>query len=100
MSIYLWAESTHTANALGWDDYNTLKNWLVSKGLWEEDAPKPMKPKEALEMSLAVKRISRTSSIYEEIASKVSLHRCKVPSFLQFKEILQNCDFHFCIKII
>jgi hypothetical protein len=90
LEIWLWAESTHTANVLGWDDYNTLKNWLVSKGLWEEDAPKPMKPKKALEMSLAVKRISRTSSIYEEIASKVSLHRCRVPSFLKFREILQK----------
>jgi len=90
LEIWLWAESTHTANVLGWDDYNTLKNWLVSKGLWEEDAPKPRRPKDALETSLTVKRISRTSSIYEEIASKVSLHRCRVPSFLKFREILQK----------
>ena len=90
LEIWLWVESTHTANALGWDDYNTLKDWLINKGLWKEDEPKPMKPKEALEMSLTVKGIRRSSSIYEKIASKVSLHRCRVPSFLKFREILQK----------
>jgi hypothetical protein len=91
LEIWLWAESTHTANVLGWDDYRMLKDWLISKGLWKEDEPKPMEqPKKALEMSLRVKGIRRSSSIYEKIASKVSLHRCKVPSFLQFREILQK----------
>lgn len=95
--IWVWAESPHTAKALGWDNYSELRKWLFSRGFWEEDALKPSRPKEALEEALkernlkaGEKGIPRSSSIYGDIAKKVSLHRCKVPSFLKFREILQK----------
>lgn len=36
------------------------------------------------------KGIPRSSSIYQDIAERVSVNRCQDPSFLRFKTILQN----------
>jgi hypothetical protein len=96
--IWVWAESQNTAKVIGWSDYSLLRNWLISKGFWEEDELKPLKrPKEALEAALEEKNlkpgkkgIPRSSSIYSDIAREASLHRCKEPSFLKFKDILQK----------
>ncbi len=88
LEAWAWTESLHTANALGWDDYLSLKNWLVEKNLWQKNAIKPNRPKEALESSLREKRIPRSSSIYQSIAQKVSLQKCQDQSFKNFKEIL------------
>jgi len=88
--IWVWAESPHTAKALGWDSYSELSKWLISKGFWEEGTSKPIRPKEALEMVLKNTGIPLSSSIYENIASKVSLRKCEDASFRKFKEILQK----------
>ena len=91
--IWIWAESHHTAEALGWNNYSELKNWLIHKGFWLECSSKPLRPKEALIEAFKEKKekgIRFSSSIYKEIADKVSLHRCKDPSFQKLKSILQK----------
>jgi len=88
--IWVWTESPHTAYALGWKSYSELKNWLINKGLWEHNSVKPKRPKEAVEKALEEKRIPRSSSIYKEIAQKVSLNYCQDKSFIKLKNILQK----------
>jgi hypothetical protein len=88
LEVWVWSESPHVARALGWDDYLLLKNWLIEKGYWQNKYIKPKRPKEALELSLREKRIPRSSSIYKEIALKISLEKCQDQSFKKFKEIL------------
>jgi len=88
LEAWVWTESLHTANALGWDDYLLLKNWLVKKSHWQRNGIKPNRPKEALEASLREKRIPRSSAIYQAIAQRVSLEKCQDQSFKKFKEIL------------
>ncbi len=90
LESWVWAKSPYTAGALGWSDYSELKNWLITQRLWEENTPKPKRPKEAVEVSLKIKRIPRSSSIYLEIAQNVSLERCHDQSFRNLKEILQK----------
>jgi len=87
---WVWAESHHTALALGWNNYPELKNWLIQNGIWRQNAAKPERPKEALEMSLRMKRIPRSSSIYSEIAQNVNLNICQDQSFSNLKNILQR----------
>jgi hypothetical protein len=88
LEIWLWVDSPHTAKALGWDSYERLKNYLISEDLWDLGRNKPYRPKEALEDVLRISRIPRSSSIYQEIASKVTLKNCSDPTFDRFKKIL------------
>jgi len=88
LEIWLWVDSLHTAKALGWDSYESLKNYLISEDLWDLGRNKPYRPKEALEDVLRISRIPRSSSIYKEIASKVTLKNCSDPTFDRFKKIL------------
>lgn len=90
LEIWVWIKSAHTAKTLGWADFLELKNWLNAQGLWGKNSTKPDKPKEALEISLRKKGIPRSSSIYREIAQKVSLDECQDPSFRSFREILSK----------
>lgn len=88
LEAWVWTDSIHTANALGWDNFSLLKDWLIDKGYWQKEYIKPKRPKEALESSLREKRIPRSSSIYKDIAQKVSLEKCQDQSFKKFKQIL------------
>ncbi|MFH1259745.1 MAG: hypothetical protein ABII74_08065 [Elusimicrobiota bacterium] len=90
LEIWVWVESLHTARALGWDNYQELKEWLVKKNVWTINTPKPKGPKEAMEDALKIKRIPRSSSLYLEIAQKVSLNKCQDGSFAKFREILSR----------
>lgn len=90
LEIWVWSESPHTAEALGWDSYSELKSWLTSQRIWQENASKPERPKEAVEVALRIKRIPRSSSIYKEIAQNVGLSRCQDQAFIRFRNILQN----------
>jgi len=87
---WAWAESRHVAEAFGWNNYPDIKNWLKEHGVWEENALKPKKPKEALELSLKKSGIPRSSSIYQEIAQRVTLSNCQDQSFIKFKMILRG----------
>jgi hypothetical protein len=88
--IWLWTDSPHVSNALGWDSFSALRQWLAQENLWAQDEPKPQRPKEALEQALKHQRIARSSSIYREIAEQVSPRRCQDSLFQKFKAILQN----------
>ena len=90
LEIWIWLESINTAKAMGWDSYLELRKWLEINKLWNENAPKPKRPKEALEQALRAKKIPRSSSIYKEIAETVSLNKCQEPSFKKFKDVLLN----------
>ena len=90
LEIWIWTESPHTADALGWDNYSELKDWLTQQGIWQQNLPKPERPKEAMEKVLREKRIPRSSSIYREIAQNVSLDRCQDTSFTNLKNVLQQ----------
>lgn len=90
LEIWVWTESQHIAAVLGWDNYLQLKEWLREQGLWQRDAYKPSRPKEALEISLKRRRIPRSSSIYLDIAKRVNLNLCQEASFIRFKNILQQ----------
>lgn len=88
--IWIWTEDDSTAKSLGWGNYLEMKNWLLGQGVWEQNLSKPKRPKEAVEISLKIKHIPRSSSIYREIGQKARLDRCQDQSFRSLKNILQN----------
>lgn len=88
---WAWSDSPHVDSVLGWDGRNPcLRSWLKEKAFLKEGQIKPIRPKEALEQALRSVKKPRSSSLYQQIAQKVSLQRCVDPSFIKLKTILQG----------
>ena len=67
-----------------------MRDWLKGNGLWPEGATKPPDPKGAVETTLRVTRIPRSSAIYKQITSRVSIKNCVDPAFLKLQATLQE----------
>ncbi len=76
--IWLWTDTDHTANALGWANWLQLSAALRGESWLNEDAIKPERPKEAAEWALKTgpENIKRSSALYRRVTSKVSASRC------------------------
>ena len=87
---WLWVQSNSLAKILGWKNYIELKKELYNQKFLKKDAIKPGNPKDAFEYLLRLKKIPRSSSIYERIAEKVSLKNCQSKSFAKFQNTLKS----------
>jgi hypothetical protein len=91
LEVWVWNDSPHVATTLGWDtEKPPLKDWLRQRGWLPEGEGKPTQPKRAVEEALRVARKPRSSSIYYQLAQKVSFDRCIDPSFLRLRQILSR----------
>ncbi len=90
LEIWIWTESPHVESALGWSEAMTLRGWLMQKGWLQEGESKPMQPKTAVEEALRRARKPRSSSMYHELARRVSTERCVDTAFLKLKETLSR----------
>jgi len=91
LEIWVWSDSPHVETILGWKDRQPeLKNWLIEKGLLIDGEAKPLKPREAVEKALSVAKIPRSSSLYLQLAQKVSFKNCMDEAFLKLKTKLQE----------
>jgi len=90
LEAWVFADSPHVATALGCQSFLDLRTKLEGAGLWSADRRKPADPKRAVEWALHQARRPRSSSIYREIATSVSLRRCEDPSFLRLTELLRG----------
>lgn len=87
VEMWVWSNSPHVENILGWDGQNpNLRDWLIVKQFLVEGQNKPARPKESLEAVLRKVKKPRSSSIYKQIAERVSLNNCVDPSFIKLKE--------------
>ncbi len=85
---WLFVDSPHVANGLGYESFGEIRRTLEDAGLWRAGGSKPDDPKGATEFLLEKKAIPRSSSIYGGIAEKVSLRRCRDPAFTQLRQRL------------
>ena len=91
LEAWVFSGSVHVAQALGWTDRSpALRVALASQNLWPDDCPKPLDPKAAMEWALRQVRVPRSSSIYRELASKVSTTNCTDRAFVRFRDLLQD----------
>ncbi|MBM4388410.1 MAG: hypothetical protein FJ088_11765 [Deltaproteobacteria bacterium] len=91
LDVWVWSDSPEVDNILGWADRRPrLRDWLNRKGFAAPDSQKPHEPKNALNSALYEVRKPRSSRIYQDIATKVSLKRCVDPAFLKLKSILMK----------
>lgn len=91
LEIWVWSNSPHVKKALGWQGNNTeLRDWLIEKKYLQEGNIKPGLPKEAMEEILKISKKPRSSSIYSQLAEKVSLKNCTDPSFIKLTTTLKK----------
>ena len=91
LETWIWSNSPHVDEITGWKNRQPgLRPWLTEQGWFQEGRVKPARPKEAFEAALRKAQIPRSSSLYRQIAEKVSLERCTDKAFREFREILQN----------
>jgi hypothetical protein len=92
LEAWLWSDSPHVAAALRWSAANvpntSLEQWLVQAGHLEVNQRKPRRPKEAVEAVLELSKTPPSSSIFREIAERVSFQRCTDPAFLKLRSVL------------
>lgn len=91
LEIWVWSDSPHVTDVLGWAGRQpVLRSWLQQKGLWAANDLKPRDPKSAVEAALYEVRKPRSSAIYRKLAQTVSLGRCQDPAFLRLRGILRE----------
>lgn len=90
IEAWLWA-GHHTAEALRWSDgYADLRRWLEGQGLWDENAPKPSDPKEAIARVIRRTAPGPSRGLFEYVAAKASIDACIDPSFQRLRSILRE----------
>jgi hypothetical protein len=89
---WVWSLSPHVASCLGWNSTGqSMQDWLVEQGhLTHAAQAKPGRPKEAVEAVLKHAHKPRSSAIYRELATRVSLANCTDPAFLKFRQTLHG----------
>ena len=91
LEVWIWGDSPHVDYVAGWKNRSSgLRPWLIEEGWLETVHSKPYRPKEAFVAALKEANVPRSASLYEQIASKVSLRRCQDASFLRFKTVLRT----------
>lgn len=91
LEIWVWTDSPHVATALGWQSPEmSLTEWLKQKGWLPEGETKPTQPKAAVEEALRLARRPRSSSIYNQLAQRVSTSGCVDPAFLKLRQTLSR----------
>lgn len=91
LEVWVWSESPHVDDVLGWKGKQPdLTTWLVEQGFKKEGAAKPLQPKEAVEKALRISRKARSAALYKQLAEKVGLKKCTDPAFDKFKTVMQT----------
>lgn len=78
---WIWQQNDHVARGLGFGNSNELMADADLQRAWPATQPKPSSPKEILEALLQKRRIPRSSAIYKQITSQVSIRRCQDSAF-------------------
>ena len=88
---WIWSGSPRVDDVLGWRGRTpTLRQWLRDQRMLAEGQTKPPRPKEATNAAMKKVMKRRSSDVYAEIASQVSLTRCVDPAFLKLLEVLRG----------
>lgn len=87
---WIWVKSAQLAEIINWENIDSLYQWLSDQEYLTNASSKPKRPKEAFEAALYISKKRRSSSIYKQIASRVSFKNCTDQSFLKFIQCMNN----------
>lgn len=91
LEAWIWNASPHVADVAGWKGRDpSLREWLIAQGWLKQEQAKPERPKEAFLAALQEARTVRSASLYQQMAKRVSLKRCRDEACLELKRVLQT----------
>lgn len=87
---WIWQQNDHVARGLGFGNSNELMADPDLQVAWPQGQVKPSSPKEILEFLLQKRRIPRSSAIYKQITSQVSVKHCQDSAFHRLIDSLRT----------
>ncbi len=91
LDIWVWSDSPVVEQCIGWGTREPrLREWLRQKGFTLREGVKPTDPKEALQAARDLLRKPRSSSLYKDLALRVSLERCQDQAFVKLRTRLRD----------
>jgi hypothetical protein len=90
LDVWLWGSDNALREVFRWPLQGSIRDWLLADGFEFDAAGKPVRPKEALEAMVRIHRQARSSALYEKVAAKISLTRCKDAAFDRLRTQLRH----------
>ena len=90
IEAWVWAESNQVDRILGWSKDQNLRTWLQSNDYIKTGQQKPVEPKKAMLAALRHVAMKPYSSIFRQLADKVSFNGCTDRSFNKLTSTLQR----------
>jgi len=88
LDVWVWGSDNALQEAIEWPTGKGMREWLRKRDFKFEVNQKPSRPKEAFEAVLKYLEVPRSSAIYETIAKKISLLRCRDAAFIRLRNQL------------
>lgn len=85
LDVWIWGSDNAVEASIEWPAGKGVREWLREQGFMFDANEKPTRPKEALEAALRVPDLPRSSALYQRIASRISLPRCKDAAFVRLR---------------
>ena len=89
LDIWLWGSNEAMRQVLDCE-IPDVREWLHERGYTFGENDKPVRPKEAIQELLFEMKQPRSSVVYKELTSRLTLRRCKDPAFNRLKTTLQQ----------
>ncbi len=91
VDVWLWGSDNALRDVFHWPpNTGAIRTWLMAEGFEFDGTGKPVRPKEALEAMVRVHHQARSSALYEKVAARISLRRCKDAAFVRLRTQLQS----------
>lgn len=88
VDVWMWGSDNAIRDAVEWPHSGSIREWLGLNGFEFQANDKPLRPKESLEAVLKEANQPRSSALYQQIASKISLRRCTDSAFHRLRQQL------------
>jgi hypothetical protein len=91
LEVWVWSDSPHVAEALGWQGRQpALRDWLEEQGLWPRGQAKPPDPETAFRRAVRRSGLPPSAAVFRHLADRVSVQRCTDPSLRHLLSVLRG----------
>lgn len=90
LEAWVWTESMHVAQELGWPSFQLLRDGLGERGFWPAGAAKPPDPKGAMGEAMRLRQRPKSASTFGSLGKVVSFRRCQDAAFQKLRGALRE----------